>query len=56
MRLSFDEDSLEAALEKMSDAPMTTIESLRVKAVQLAHPSRKSGLGRLDEEVIVVSH
>jgi hypothetical protein len=47
---------LNRPLQQVPDPAVTTVEPLRVDAVQMSHASRKCRLRRLDEQVIVVSH
>ena len=56
MRFALDEDRLESALKKVTNALMTTIEDLRVEAIEIAHTDRESRLGRFEEEMVVVAH
>lgn len=56
MRVLFDDPSLEASLEEMTDAVVAAVESHRVQAVQSMHPSREVGLIRADQQVKVIRH
>ena len=50
------QDRLEAPLKHMSHAPVSSIISLSVDAVELAHADGEVAVGGLDDEVVVVAH
>jgi len=56
MALLLDKDRLEAALQKMSDSVVTTIEPLGVNTVEKVHSTRQARVRRLDQEVVIVGH
>jgi hypothetical protein len=47
---------MESSLEQMPVKPVSSVESLRVAAVQSLHSSREIGSGRLHNEMKVVWH
>ena len=54
--VALDQDGLEPTLEEVAHEPVAAIDPLRVDAVELTHPFGEVGIGRLDDEVIVVRH
>ena len=56
MRVALHEDRLVATLEEVADGPVTPVERLRIDAVQVPHRPAEPGVGRLDEQVVVVAH
>ena len=56
MLLTLDQDRTVATLEEVADSSVTTVERLRVHAVQVPHPAREVRLRRANEQVVVVSH
>lgn len=56
VRVLFDQNRGKPALQQMPDALMPTVKGLRVAAIQLPHALREIGLGRFEQEMIVVVH
>ena len=46
----------EAPLKHMADAGMGAVEALGIDTVQLAHAFGEVGIGRFDEQVIMIGH
>lgn len=56
MTLLLDKDCLEAALQNVSNTPVSSIESLRKHAVEQLHPLREVGYWGFNEQMIMVVH
>lgn len=56
MGILLHQDRRVAALKNVADAIMTTVEALRIHAVELPHPPREIGIRRFDEKVVVIAH
>jgi hypothetical protein len=47
---------VEAAFEHMAGAPVPTVESLAIHAVELSHGAREVGVGSFKQQMVVVRH
>jgi hypothetical protein len=56
LTLLLDEDSLEPALEDMSQPLVGSVERLCIHTIQVAHATREIRIRRFDQQVIVIAH